>query len=162
MKNRTPAHPPASDHRRLTCDKFQHHQRPPTISPPGCIHIMSVPLTQQETLASDFHLQTDPNHTEKISSPHASSTRPLMPEDQGRTASMYTHTGPELMGGGALGRQISIQLTPEQFEKLYLQPGESRRRSRPPEVADGVNWLKCRRYRCAETRRFHKTFVRLA
>lgn len=49
---------------------------------------------------------------------------------------MYTHTGPELMGGGALGRQISIQLTPEQFEKLYLQPGESRRHSRPPEVAD--------------------------
>ncbi|KAI5450818.1 hypothetical protein NCC49_002824 [Naganishia albida] len=84
---------------------------------------MSVPLTHQETLASDFHLQTDPNHPEKISSPHAPSTRPLMPEDQGRTASMYTHTGPELMGGGALGRQISIQLTPEQFEKLYLQPG---------------------------------------
>lgn len=26
-------------------------------------------------------------------------------------------------GGGQLGRQISIQLTQEQFEKLYLQPG---------------------------------------
>jgi hypothetical protein len=27
------------------------------------------------------------------------------------------------LGGAALGRQISVQLTPEQFERLYLQPG---------------------------------------
>lgn len=31
--------------------------------------------------------------------------------------------GATLNGGAGLGRQISIQLTPEQFEQLYLQPG---------------------------------------
>lgn len=28
-----------------------------------------------------------------------------------------------LTGGGPIGRQISVTLTPEQFEQLYLQPG---------------------------------------
>ncbi|KAJ9110204.1 hypothetical protein QFC20_003056 [Naganishia adeliensis] len=84
---------------------------------------MSAPLTQQDTLNSDLLFHRDPTNTEKTTGPHAPSTRPLMSENQGRTASMYTHQGPELTGGGALGRQISVQLTPEQFEKLYLQPG---------------------------------------
>jgi hypothetical protein len=100
---------------------------------------MSTPLTQQDTLNSDIHLHRDPANTDKITSPQASSKRPLMSENQGRTASMYTHQGPELTGGGALGRQFSIQLTPEQFEKLYLQPGEWERRCCPPRNADHIN-----------------------
>lgn len=85
---------------------------------------MSAPLTQQETLESNHNLHRDTTNTEKYTSPHASSTRPLMQESPGRTTSTYTHQGPELAGGAMLGRQISVQLTPEQFEKLYLQPGE--------------------------------------
>lgn len=121
---------------------------------------MSAPLTQQDTLNSDLHLRRDPTNTEKTTSSHAPSTRPLMSENQGRTASMYTHQGPELTGGGALGRQISVQLTPEQFEKLYLQPGESKRRGCPTRNAESMGETD-RRYGCAETRGFHKAFVRL-
>ncbi|GAA5869015.1 hypothetical protein JCM1840_000443 [Sporobolomyces johnsonii] len=33
-----------------------------------------------------------------------------------------------LDGGASLGRQISVQLTPEQFERLYLQPGGTQAR----------------------------------
>ncbi|KAJ9109102.1 hypothetical protein QFC21_000430 [Naganishia friedmannii] len=59
---------------------------------------------------------------EQLTSPHAPSTRHLMHESNGLPASTYTST-PDFTGGGNLGRQFSIQLTPEQFEKLYLQPG---------------------------------------
>jgi len=33
------------------------------------------------------------------------------------------HSEQGLLGGGPLGRQISVSLSPEQFEALYLQPG---------------------------------------
>jgi hypothetical protein len=35
-----------------------------------------------------------------------------------------THNeGPHLKGGNDLNRQISVTLTPTQFEEMYLQPG---------------------------------------
>lgn len=41
-------------------------------------------------------------------------------------ASLYAdgpNGGAQINGGNSLARQLSIQLTPEQFERLYLQPG---------------------------------------
>lgn len=87
---------------------------------------MSASLSQQETLHQNDHgYQHGSSASEKVTSPHAPSTRALMQEHDGRPTSAYTHQSPDFIGagGGALGRQISVQLTPEQFEKLYLQPG---------------------------------------
>ncbi|KAJ9125485.1 hypothetical protein QFC22_000446 [Naganishia vaughanmartiniae] len=58
---------------------------------------------------------------EQLSSPQAPSFRHLMHEGNGLPPSTYTSNA-DFAGGGSLGRQYSIQLTPEQFEKLYLQP----------------------------------------
>jgi len=44
-------------------------------------------------------------------------------QDINETKQSSAHSSAEFEGGAAVGRQISIQLTPEQFEKLYLQPG---------------------------------------
>ncbi|GHJ85502.1 hypothetical protein NliqN6_1904 [Naganishia liquefaciens] len=85
---------------------------------------MSASLSQQETLHQDDHGYQS-RMGEKVTSPHAPSTRPLVPDQDDRPTSAYTHQSPDFIGatGGALGRQISVQLTPEQFERLYLQPG---------------------------------------
>ncbi|KAJ9128184.1 hypothetical protein QFC24_000476 [Naganishia onofrii] len=62
---------------------------------------------------------------EQLASPDAPSTRHLMHESSNGLLPPSNYAShPDFMGGGAsLGRQFSIQLTPEQFEKLYLQPG---------------------------------------
>lgn len=85
---------------------------------------MSAALSQEETGHQHDH-GFQSRIGEKATSPHAPSTRPLMHEHDDRPASTYTHQAPDFIGtnGGPLGRQISVQLTPEQFERLYLQPG---------------------------------------
>lgn len=86
---------------------------------------MSIALSEQDTRNNSNSGPAFDNHNnmEQLTSPHAPSTRHLMHESNGLPPSAYT-SNPDFAGGSNLGRQFSIQLTPEQFEKLYLQPGK--------------------------------------
>lgn len=126
-------------------------------------------LSEQDTRTGNTGAPFSNSNMEQLASPDAPSTRHLMHESSNGLLPPSNYAShPDFMGGGAsLGRQFSIQLTPEQFEKLYLQPGTNAfqvagwdERGRSPRTDSWFAKRMDRWCRCTSTGGFHETFVR--